>query len=266
MSDVKGKVEDWVKGLTSSVRADPTAGGGLEDLTLTPKPKERRRTPKPFQDTAAVVGITESLATCGARPRSTRHWKRVACEALGIRSIGAKRWGAIVSEGERHGLFRQERVGKGSNAFNTLHHIEAEDLPEETPQVPTVPEPEEVEDTPTRPEDWNPPKTLECGHINWGTVAAHEAAIADGKCCANWKDGSINWRVKGLNTQVPANSRRSKDREQRQGFPGLCCDPETGLYIGGLGNDCRVYHDGSERCIVHGEGGSVPRGDGRGGP
>jgi hypothetical protein len=31
----------------------------------------------------------------------------------------------------------------------------------------------------------------------------------------------------------------------------MCADPETGLYIGGLGNDCRYYHSGPERCVVH---------------
>jgi len=61
-----------------------------------------------------------------------------------------------------------------------------------------------------------------------------------------------NWEVRGLTQPVPVNQRRSVEKASTPwGWPGLCCDPKTHLYIGGLGNDCRYYHKGPERCVVH---------------
>jgi hypothetical protein len=257
MEDTDKKVEDWVKGLASSVRASPTAGGGLENLSLT-APKSRKKGP----DTAAIQHITELLGA-GGRARSVRYWRRVACEALGIRSMGTKRWEAIVADGAT--VFHVEPVGKGSNAFNTLILLELPE-PEEAP-APTrkvEPEPDEPEPDSGPPKDWKAPQTLKCGHTDWGTRAEHDAARVDGKCCAQWKHGTVNWRVKGLHTAVPMNQRRSVEREACQGWPGLCCDPETNLYIGGVANDCRHYHEGPERCTVHRKGGGTPRGGGKG--
>jgi hypothetical protein len=59
-----------------------------------------------------------------------------------------------------------------------------------------------------------------------------------------------DWRVIGLSQPVPRQRRRTQEREASGGFPGLCCD-ERGFYIGGLANDCRHYHGGPERCVVH---------------
>jgi hypothetical protein len=255
MPDTDKKVEDWVKGLTSSVRASPTAGGGLENLSLSGR-KSRKKGP----DTEAIDRIVE-LLRAGGRTRSVRYWRRVACEALSIRSMGTKRWEAIIADGAS---FHVERAGSGSNAFDTLVLLEPDPEPEEVPAPIARVEPDEPEPNFGPPKDWKAPQTLECGHTDWGTQAEHDPAKADGKCCANWKNGTVNWRVKGLHTKVPVNQRRSVEREAGQGWPGLCCDPETGLYIGGIANDCRHYHDGPERCVVHGRGGASPRGGGRG--
>lgn len=86
--------------------------------------------------------------------------------------------------------------------------------------------------------------------LSWASPEKDEAARAEGKCCGNWKH-LPNWSVRGLHTPVPVSHRRSPEKEGGMGWPGLCCDPKTGLYIGGVGNDCRYYHNGPERCIIH---------------
>lgn len=111
--------------------------------------------------------------------------------------------------------------------------------------------------------------TLPCGHTNHSheddpkQIAAREA----GYCCHAMQQAtenqrrlnpgakrvtlSVNWQVRGLTHPVPMPLRRSPEKEATGGFPGLCCDPETGLYIGGVGNDCRRTGSDS-RCVCHG--------------
>ncbi len=96
----------------------------------------------------------------------------------------------------------------------------------------------------------NPPKILPCGHIDWFSKLPRPTE--DGLCCEGKRhDHGVFWTVRGLIKPVPKQMRRSK--EERIGFPGLCCDPKTGLYIGGIGNDCRYYHPNplAERCEEH---------------
>ena len=70
--------------------------------------------------------------------------------------------------------------------------------------------------------------------------------------------------------RVPRGSRRTWERENSGGYPGLCTNAE-GLYIGGVGNDCRHYRpEGSPLCEVHRgpdppEDGSVPKRKRKGG-
>jgi hypothetical protein len=85
----------------------------------------------------------------------------------------------------------------------------------------------------------------------WASPEQDEAARAEDKCCGNWKHPP-KWEVRGLYFPVPEGQRRSHEKQRVEwGWPGLCCDPKTGLYIGGVGNDCRYYHTGPERCVVH---------------
>lgn len=130
----------------------------------------------------------------------------------------------------------------------------APSVPPEPPPTPVVePVVEDVEPPPRKPK-----RTLEvlhpCGHFNWASPEQDEAARAEDKCCGNWRS-LPKWEVRGLYVPVPERQRRSFEREQvTWGWPGLCCDPKTGFYIGGIGNDCRYYHKGPERCVVHAEG------------
>jgi len=120
---------------------------------------------------------------------------------------------------------------------------------------------------PTRAIDYHP-----CGHLSWALPEQDEAARVEGKCCGNWKQ-LPSWAVRGLHTPVPVNQRRTVEKERIAGWPGLCCDPATNLYIGGVGNDCRYRDGGKVRCVVHavplvppeaggGEGDGSGKGDG----
>ena len=125
--------------------------------------------------------------------------------------------------------------------------------------------------------DFGRPTVFKCGHTNYKHHGITEnsplqvKARKEGYCCQSlreatlraWKINpsmaerkrtaqvSVVWQVKGLHEPVPQSMRRSPEKHKGNGWPGLCCDPATGLYIGGLGNNCRHYHDGPERCVVH---------------
>ena len=117
------------------------------------------------------------------------------------------------------------------------------------------------------PEDWKSLRILSCGHTNPTSKDNPQQVLAraEGHCCYAWQLTSekvaqieygvphltVHWHVRGLTYPVPQQRRRSKEKEATGGYPGLCCDPETGLYIGGIGNHCRHYHEGPERCVVH---------------
>lgn len=94
---------------------------------------------------------------------------------------------------------------------------------------------------------------LDCGHCDFGSDAEHEAARAEGRCCGGADKGRMIhwWALAGRFVRpVPPRERRSKAREGA-GYPGLCCD-DAGLYVGGVGNDCRYYRPaGSNLCTYH---------------
>ena len=139
----------------------------------------------------------------------------------------------------------KEEVVKAARAIKTREQLMPTSGPSEPHTV--VPEPPEPppEKKVTRYAVHHP-----CGHLSWASPEQDEAARAEGKCCGNWRH-LRDWAVAGLHIPVPPNHRRSPEKEGGMGWPGLCCDPATGLYIGGVGNDCRYYHNGPERCVVH---------------
>ena len=260
MSDARSKVEGWVKGFTSNVRADTTKTEGLEGFSLTSKASANKK------DLSEVVGLLAESLKEGGRKRSIKHWRRLACQHLGIKKMGAKRWDALVEYAVEHGMFHVEPYGSGSSTFDTLilDMVEAVETPEvETPEV--EPESRRLDDDdegpPPMPDGPIGPTTSPCGHRAWGKESEHEAARAAGKCCASWKN-QPDWRVLGLTHPVPKGTRRTAEKQEGLGWPGLCCDPETGFYIGGLANDCRHYHSGPERCVVH-QRGTISRGGGK---
>jgi len=94
------------------------------------------------------------------------------------------------------------------------------------------------------------PAMLDCGHTDWFGDEANDAARRADYCCAGAKAShALDWRVRGLLYPVPLRMRRGYALTS-SGFQGLCCDP-NGYYIGGNGNDCRYYSNGTARCPEH---------------
>jgi hypothetical protein len=135
-------------------------------------------------------------------------------------------------------------------------------------QIEEIPEPEEVDSIP--PERSYKSGVMKCGHLNWMVDneedELHKQAVEAGYCCHEFlkasgylKKGnpltkpylSIRWDVKGLWHPIPQNVRRTPEKESSPGWPGLCSDPDTGLYIGGIANDCRHNVDALNKCVVH---------------
>jgi hypothetical protein len=142
------------------------------------------------------------------------------------------------------------------------------DTPE--PEEPPEPSPPEPEEPPVKPRA--PTKVFRCGHTQYQSHTLEEdsptqvAAREGGFCCERLRVETerakrmnpsakphvhVDWYVRGLYEPLPDTQRRTLERQRGPGWPGMCADPETGLYIGGLGNDCRHYHEGPERCVVH---------------
>lgn len=267
MDTIDNMIEDWAKARTDSTRVGIDAPlEGLEGFSLS-------STPGTPLDAAHAVREAV-MAKTGRRPK-VDSWKPVAAKVLGISRLFAKRWQAVLDAGIEAGLFRIDS--------DTLSHpiIVPCEITEPEPVVVTADPRPKVKAEPDAPVDsglpegWKPPAVLPCGHTNWPHHGTTEddpkqvAARADGFCCAahavatathhRLNPGTktkaalaVNWQVRGLHHPVPKALRRSPERQSGPGFPGLCCDPETGLYIGGVGNNCRHHHGGKTRCVVHG--------------
>jgi hypothetical protein len=141
----------------------------------------------------------------------------------------------------------------------------------------------------TPPEDWKPATYLDCGHWNYQTHLKSEEDYTDSEkarlakarkdkaeygmvkprftvlietpadcpACKAGKPPDSYQHQKGKHkTPVPERQRRTEEREQGLGWPGLCTDPKTGLYIGGIANNCRHANPKGPWCVVHGGKGS----------
>lgn len=155
-----------------------------------------------------------------------------------------------------------------------------EKSPKKKPKSKKAPKPvEPAEETEEPKSEFPPPgyvepKVLKCGHMNFNHHGLKEGspkqkeARKSGFCCSAQHEAHkrhkvlnpvgnmspslhVFWDVRGLYEPVPKTMRRTPERSGGQGWPGMCCHQETGLYIGGLGNDCRYYHNGKDRCVVH---------------
>ena len=282
MADVNKLIEQFAAGVKSSTREDVTSGNleGFKDFNLSAKPATPRKTTAPtVTPLEAAQAVREAVAAKGGRRPKVAYWKPVAAKALGISKLFAKRWQAVLDAGVEAGLFR---IDTETLAHPILVALDPEPEPEVEEPV-AVTRPRVVEDDDdfdydrlgTLPEGWVGPVTFPCGHMNHKGHGITEddpkqiAARAEGFCCAAAQQAAadharlnpgmstrsvhlhIDWRVRGLTHPVPMGLRRSPEREGGPGWPGLCCDPKSGLYIGGLGNNCRHYHGTSKRCVVH---------------
>lgn len=263
-------IEGWAKKRAASVRENPDAPvEGLENFSLKESP--------PTTPLEAARAVQEAVASKTGRRPTLAYWKPVAAKALGISRLYAKRWQGVLDAGVEAGLFRIDEETLRHPFLVALDPPAEEVSPDEVEHIATsmLGCPADDVEHPGLPDDWVAPVVFPCGHHNHeghGTDpedARQVAAREEGLCCAALKDAaeqrqrtnpnqstknaylSVDWRVKGLHTSLPAHLRRTPEKESRMGFPGLCADPVTGLYIGGLGNNCRHYHDGPERCVVH---------------
>lgn len=278
-SSVDDMIEGWARGLGSGVRTavDKTNQGSLENWSA-PKPP-----PPPLEGNVTYLDAAKALrdavkAKKGRRP-TVETWRPVAGQALGLKRLFQTKWQAVLDAGVEAGLFF---IDNDSYSYPVLVALDPEpEITEPEPVGVTADPKAEAKAEPDAPVDsglpegWVCPVTLPCGHTNHKGHGITEddpkqvAARAEGFCCAAAQQAAadharlnpgmstqrvhlhVNWRVRGLTHPVPAGLRRTPERESGPGWPGLCCDPETGLYIGGLANDCRHYHKGKERCPVH---------------
>ena len=283
-NSIDDMIEGWARGLGSGVRTavDKSDQGGLKGWTAPEAPPPALEGNVTYLD--AAKALRDAVVAKKGRKPTVETWRPVAGKALGLKRLVQAKWQAVLDAGVEAGLFF---IDNDSYSYPVLSIPEAPKVQEPEP----VDEAVEVEEAPKRkptrredlnvpsklPEGWVSPVTFKCGHQNFPhngvepddpkQVAAREA----GFCCERLAEAnrrhqklnpgkpgkpgqsfvSINWRVRGLYEPVPEGKRRSLEREGGLGFPGLCCDPKTGLYIGGLGNNCRHYHKGKERCPVH---------------
>jgi hypothetical protein len=204
------------------------------------------------------------------------YWKPVAAKTLGITKLFAKRWQGVIDAGIEAGLFRIDTEALAHPILVALDP-EPEAAPEEVEHVAKTRAVAQDKDDFDYTASWPPPGytapvTFPCGHTNHKGLGITEDAPKQveareaGHCCGAMRRAveeaakhkwnrvptiHVDWRVRGLWDPLPQGLRRTPEKDEGPGFPGLCCDPETGLYIGGLANDCRHYNKGKERCVSH---------------
>jgi hypothetical protein len=253
---IDSMIESWASGLGASTRVSPEAGS--DELADFKPPKETT----PLDAAQAIASAIE--ADAGRRKKYTT-WSAVAREVLGLQRLSNKRFEGVLEAGYRAKLFKLDSETL-SYPFLVLCP------PEPEPKAEPVPEEggwkrRELKHRPRPPseipEDWHPLSWLPCGHHDCQTITDPEtgeratARITQPgpehcPACAEGKRGDPRYQVGEWRTPVPPRDRRTEERAaSKYGFPGLCSDPKTGFYIGGIGNDCRHYHDGPERCECH---------------
>ena len=272
-------IEGWAKKRASSVRQSPdTPVEGLENFSLQDSPVTSE--PEAATPLDAAHAVRDAVAAKTGRRPKVDYWKPVAAKTLGLSRLYPKRWQAVLDAGLEAGLFEIDSDSLRHPFLVALDPVVEVEVDEPVPSTWATAQPRVVEDDAEVPEhdmsNFVPRATLPCGHSNTerdGLTVDHPNQVAAreaGYCCAAMRTATeetvdlnpglagrrkvhlhIDWRVRGLTYPVPVSLRRSPERERSGGFPGLCCDPETGLYIGGLGNNCRYHHKGNERCVVH---------------
>ena len=187
----------------------------------------------------AALAVQKAVKAHSGRRKSVDGWKPVAAEVLGLKRLHRKRWEEVLAHGEMAGLFR---VDADSLSYPVLVLLEPKPEPEPESNDTTWKVEYESEKPPPMaeappwdpPEDWDPPHFLDCGHMNFDTDEANEAARTEGHCCAGGaRKRPRNWRyVRGeYRRPVPEHLRRTPEREAGEGYPGLPCD-EEGYYVG----------------------------------
>ena len=288
MADINKLIEQFAAGVKSSTREDATTGNleGFEDFSLSPKPSPKPK-PKPKAKAAppsakvvapleAARAVRDAVAVKGGRRPKVDYWKPVAAKTLGISKLFAKRWQAVLDAGVGAGLFRIDTEALAHPILVALDPEPEATVEEEAykprPRSTVVDKDDFDYNAPWPPPGYVAPVTFPCGHTNhngFGTTEDDPKQVKArelGHCCGamqraaeeaakhKWNRApmlAVDWRVRGLSHALPQGLRRTPEKDEGPGFPGLCCDPKTGFYIGGLGNDCRHYNKGKQRCVAH---------------
>lgn len=186
----------------------------------------------------AARAVLEAVEAHKGLPKPVEHWKPVAAKVLGLQRLYEKRWQGVLKEGTEKGLFR---IDTDSHAHPVLVSM-AQDAP-----------PEERRSAPEE-SDWNPPSYFPCGHLSWSASKDHDLARQEGFCCHDGRmKRPVNYqRLAGDYIRpIPERFRRTEERQTSMGWPGLCCHPETHLYIGGNTNNCLHENPKGPWCAVH---------------
>ena len=241
-------IDNMIENFVGSVRESSEAKneGGLSGFTL----KKTDEACAEFLRSKVLRGWKLAFPKAKKEPRAWA-WTIFVKEYFEISRLGTKRFNKIV---ETANLEIVE---------DKLVLVEVEETPqdpgtsiEKSPTAVKTVEEEEIDLPPTQnPSDSKyGPETLECGHLNWYTEEEHEKAREEGHCCAGKKNKMpVDWSIRGLTHPVPKILRRGHakyDRMPSYAWDGFCTCPCTGLYIGGIGNNCRHQPHGI-RCVVH---------------
>jgi hypothetical protein len=223
----------------------------------------------------AALAIYEALKDYSGRRPSVNSWVSTARETLGAGRLTQKRFQEVLEAGYAAKLFRLDETTLSYPILEALEPArEPEDEPDEeehSRRPSETPQPLGEEDS----KDFDPPTYLPCGHWTSQSIpdpdreplidrGGHQhvfrknvTVTAPGPetcpACAAGTPGHPQYQKGEWRTPVPVSQRRTVEKSSPgyPGYPGLCTDPETGLYIGGLGNNCSRYNEGPERCVYH---------------
>lgn len=193
------------------------------------------------------------LAHKGRRPAADR-WKPVAAKVLGVSRLYQKRWDAVLARGAELGILREDKESLSYPVLEVTTPPEPEEPEPEVAVVPTRPPPEPYKPPPL-PENWNPPKMMDCGHLSFREqTEINEEGVETTFCEGCRKKYPPSWRdLKGEFVRpLPKYHHRTEEKARGGGFPGYCCDDE-GYYIGGITNNCRYANpkDKTKWCAYH---------------
>jgi len=213
----------------------------------------------------AARALRDAVASHEGRRKTIKAWKPIVAKVLRVSKLYQKQFDAVLAKGIELGLFHIDRslsyavLAVGPEP-GTEPEVEAEETQEPVAEETPV-EPLAKTRNPTAPDtkldpDWEPPALLDCGHEDVCTDEQNAVARAEGHCCHHGKlkyaPDYRNRKGKFGKLPVPGNVRRTKEKVEMGGFPGLCCDGD-GRYIGGTFNDCHRENpkDESKWCEFH---------------
>ena len=198
-----------------------------------------------------------SLRAYTGRRLKVDRYRALAAPALERRRLSQSKYEAVLRAGERIGILKIDDTSGAYPFLLAMDLPEPESKAEPDPEFDSEIEPETdlefehvskpidpyvplVPDAPS--DDWNPPKYLDCGHMNGSDEATNDAARAKGFCCYGGEEKrSVNHRrTHGEYCKpVPMNLRYSKEKAAMGGFPGLVCD-DDGYYVSDIVNQALV--------------------------